>query len=351
MPTRSIKPIENKRHRVQHNYHDYSQDTPPRVIDNALSQNEAFSATSTLFKRGSPLKKFPIKLHELLEQAEADGFSDIISWKIHGRAFAVHNAKEFMVRIMPLHFQQSKIRSFFRQLNLYGFLRITEGPDRGAYYHERFLRGMPFLAARISRQKVKGTQVKGLPSPETEPDFFSMPFVMRTSSLPSVVGMETPSVNPEGFMLLSCPSHPVCNSENNIVKSTSVHLLPHTKKTSREGKSTDCGLSSLILNAYGNNTLQDGGGLGNALFDMIPCESSLSDFSLFDDENSCMSMLQMPNSPDEFINNASDALFEAIWFYDGSSLQEKVDPIDESTQFYSWQECKLLCALLQGTST
>lgn len=35
--------------------------------------------------------------------------------------------------------------SFSRQLNLYGFLRITTGTDYGAYYHELFLRGRPDL--------------------------------------------------------------------------------------------------------------------------------------------------------------------------------------------------------------
>jgi HSF-type DNA-binding len=46
--------------------------------------------------------------------------------------------------------------SFQRQLNLYGFKSMSQGPDKGGYYHELFLRGRPDLAARITRQKFKG---------------------------------------------------------------------------------------------------------------------------------------------------------------------------------------------------
>jgi HSF-type DNA-binding len=35
---------------------------------------------------------------------------------------------------MPLHFRMSRYSSFQRQLNLYDFQRITEGPDKGAYH-------------------------------------------------------------------------------------------------------------------------------------------------------------------------------------------------------------------------
>lgn len=63
--------------------------------------------------------------------------------------FAVHNQKEFSTRVISLHFNQGKVTSFFRQLNLYGFVRITQGRDKGAYYHERFLRGKRSLAKMI----------------------------------------------------------------------------------------------------------------------------------------------------------------------------------------------------------
>lgn len=72
------------------------------------------------------------------------------------------------------YFKQNKLTSFQRQLNLYGFNRLTRGPDASGYYHEYFLRDREYLAKRMIRQRIKGTKIKGAASPEAEPDFYSM---------------------------------------------------------------------------------------------------------------------------------------------------------------------------------
>jgi HSF-type DNA-binding len=88
----------------------------------------------------------------------------------------VHDAKEFVDDVMPKYFHQSKLTSFQRQLNLYGFQRLTrDGPDAGGYYHELFLRGKQFLCKNMTRTKVKGTGFKAASSPNSEPDFWRMP--------------------------------------------------------------------------------------------------------------------------------------------------------------------------------
>lgn len=76
------------------------------------------------------------------------------------------------------YFRQSKLTSFQRQLNLYGFARLTRGADSGGYYHELFLRGKEFLCKRMTRTKVKGTRFKAASSPDQEPDFYKMPPVV-----------------------------------------------------------------------------------------------------------------------------------------------------------------------------
>jgi hypothetical protein len=88
------------------------------------------------FNRSSA-KTFPEKLHVLLTLAETDNnLHSIISFSPHGRAFLVHNIKRFCDETAPLHFQRlGQWKSFTRQLNLYGFIRIPHGPDAGAYYH------------------------------------------------------------------------------------------------------------------------------------------------------------------------------------------------------------------------
>ena len=71
------------------------------------------------------------------------------------------------------YFKQSKMTSFQRQLNLYGFMRKTDGTDRGSYYHELFLRGRPDLAKIMVRTRVKGDCKR---RPMAEPDFYKMPY-------------------------------------------------------------------------------------------------------------------------------------------------------------------------------
>lgn len=114
----------------------------------------------------------------MLEKVRSLGFLDIVSWCPHGRAFTVHDPKSFVTAVMPIFFRQTKLSSFQRQLNLYGFCRITTGRGKGSYYHEYFLRGKPLCSHHMVRIKVKGTGVRTASSPETEPDLFSMPSVL-----------------------------------------------------------------------------------------------------------------------------------------------------------------------------
>ena len=88
---------------------------------------------------GDNRTNFPRRLHGMLEEADHNGTSYVVSWQPHGRSFRVHYPKDFIEHIMPKVFRQSKWSSFQRQLNLYGFMRITDGPDKGAYYHPKFL--------------------------------------------------------------------------------------------------------------------------------------------------------------------------------------------------------------------
>uniref|UniRef100_A0A7R9Z7U9 HSF-type DNA-binding domain-containing protein n=1 Tax=Pseudictyota dubia TaxID=2749911 RepID=A0A7R9Z7U9_9STRA len=100
----------------------------------------------------------------------------IVSWLPHGRAIKVHEPKDFVKKVLPKYFRQTKLTSFQRQLNVYGFTRLIHGPDRGAYYHPRFLRGRRSLCYSIARVSIKGTGVRTttLIFPEQEPDFYRM---------------------------------------------------------------------------------------------------------------------------------------------------------------------------------
>lgn len=128
--------------------------------------------------RGGVTEPFPEKLHRMLLEIEKDGNGHVISFFPHGRAFGIHDTEKFEEKIMPKYFKQSRLSSFQRQLNLYGFTRIVSGPDAGGYYHELFLKGRPALCIHmrrvgipkgVDRRKVKTTVVN-----KKEPDFYSM---------------------------------------------------------------------------------------------------------------------------------------------------------------------------------
>lgn len=135
--------------------------------------------------RGGVAEPFPEKLHRMLIEAEASGRGDIVSFYSHGRGFGIHDPEKFVEEILPEYFKQSKLNSFLRQLNLYGFVRIQSGPDSGGYYHELFLKDRPRFSRYMRRV---GVPVKGEDRRKSknaavqlgpEPDFYDMMAVRR----------------------------------------------------------------------------------------------------------------------------------------------------------------------------
>jgi hypothetical protein len=123
--------------------------------------------------KGGVTTPFPWKLHDMLDNMDKEGKHSVVTWQPHGRAFMVHKPKEFVDQIMHHYFNQTKYASFQRQLNLYGFSRLSHGPDKGAYFHMAFVRGSRNLCRSMIRQKIKGTKVRRSLSPEEEPNFYA----------------------------------------------------------------------------------------------------------------------------------------------------------------------------------
>lgn len=84
---------------------------------------------------------FPVKVYEMLENAEEKQFSHIVSWNESGTGFMVHDKDHFTKEIVPHYFNLTKYKSFQRQLSLYGFQRVTVGPNKGLRYHEKLRKG------------------------------------------------------------------------------------------------------------------------------------------------------------------------------------------------------------------
>ena len=122
-----------------------------RAIQSAIQSIPDFNSSST--PNMSVVGNFPEVLYEMLINAEKEGHESIISFFSHGRAFAVHDTNRFVKELMPRYFlNMGKIASFQRQLNLYGFKRISDGPDNGGYWHRKFLNGRRDLVIYLKRK-------------------------------------------------------------------------------------------------------------------------------------------------------------------------------------------------------
>lgn len=118
---------------------------------------------------------FPLRLFALLTTLEKEGQDDIMGWQCHGRAFKIRDRKRLEEEILPKYMGAMKASSLMRQLNIYGFIRISSGADCGSYYHEKFLRHREFLLFDIRRTQKKGTGARLRANPDDEPDFKSFP--------------------------------------------------------------------------------------------------------------------------------------------------------------------------------
>jgi len=114
-----------------------------------------------------------LRIHEMLEEANREGFDHIVSWQPHGRAFKIHSLDEFSEKIMPRYFETKKWKSFQRWLNAWGFVRHCEGKDRGAYYHRYFVRGVVVsLVKKLTREEMLKS-MEGWPAPGEVPNFYN----------------------------------------------------------------------------------------------------------------------------------------------------------------------------------
>lgn len=91
---------------------------------------------------------FPAALFDILADPNLD---DVIAWLPHGRSWKIHDMTKFNESVLSSYFNQSKYTSFVRQVNGWGFRRVTVGTEANTYYHELFLRGRVSAAVALLR--------------------------------------------------------------------------------------------------------------------------------------------------------------------------------------------------------
>mmetsp|Transcript_16169 Transcript_16169/g.26280 ORF Transcript_16169/g.26280 Transcript_16169/m.26280 type:complete len:724 (+) Transcript_16169:413-2584(+) len=107
-------------------------------------------------------KQFPWRLHEMLDLVEREGLEEIVSFLPDGRSFKVHDPSRFEHGLMKRCFNQTRYKSFQRQLNLWGFERHNDPvfKIKGTYSHPWFIRGRKDLTPLIVRVGAAGNRFK-----------------------------------------------------------------------------------------------------------------------------------------------------------------------------------------------
>ena len=136
--------------------HPQEEDLKPVVVVSEVGRTQERSSdgddnASSFFDSLSYSKTFPGKLFLILKDAEKYGH--IVSWSDNGKSWKVHDAGMLEKEVMPNFFDMTKFSSFLRQINGWGFRRISIGPDRNAYYHEQFQRNQPEAVKNMRRRK------------------------------------------------------------------------------------------------------------------------------------------------------------------------------------------------------
>jgi hypothetical protein len=124
---RNNSPIKNSANRVVP-----TSDSTTGYTDYALVTQVKENCGASDSRQTSTNSAFPVTLHALLSEVEQGGIESIVRWCPHGRSILVRDQQAFEKCILPKWFRQKKYSSFQRQLNLYGFQRVTHGFDKGA---------------------------------------------------------------------------------------------------------------------------------------------------------------------------------------------------------------------------
>ncbi|KAL7461299.1 hypothetical protein ACHAXS_001731, partial [Conticribra weissflogii] len=147
-------------------------------------------------------RSFPIVLHEILSRSEE--FGEAICWLPHGRAWKILRDDLLVENVLPIFFNHKSRASFLRQVNNWNFKRVLHGPDENAYYHEKFLRGLPhvsFLMKQSQSERRKNPSAKKSDHSivsrmlDIPPDFYA---ITKEHPLPDACAFR-PSLSSTGF--------------------------------------------------------------------------------------------------------------------------------------------------------
>ncbi|GAA5958884.1 hypothetical protein JCM21900_002267 [Sporobolomyces salmonicolor] len=147
--------MELRRRTSEKRYRESMSDEEEAEDGEQLALPDSSSQRSGTSKGG--MAAFVYKVYDMLENPAVQA---LISFSEDGKAFEVHNIVDFSAEVLPKYFKHSNFSSFVRQLNMYGFRKVSKGPRppkeadllNWEFRHPIFERGRRDLLYTIKRR-------------------------------------------------------------------------------------------------------------------------------------------------------------------------------------------------------
>ncbi|KAJ8983523.1 hypothetical protein NQ317_012014 [Molorchus minor] len=109
---------------------------------------------------GENTTNIPAFLGKLWKMVNDPSTDHLICWSPAGNSFVIQNQAHFWYELLPLYYKHNNMSSFVRQLNMYGFHKMStvengtmdSDKDEIQFYHPYFQKGQPGLLRMIKRK-------------------------------------------------------------------------------------------------------------------------------------------------------------------------------------------------------
>ncbi|GLV45116.1 Heat shock factor [Carabus blaptoides fortunei] len=128
-----------------------------KIVENQDNfENKLTNMRPTATNIGANVPAFLSKLWKMVNDPETD---QLISWSPGGHSFIIQNEAQFWYNLLPIYYKHNNMSSFIRQLNMYGFHKISSenggmdcDKDEIKFFHPFFQQDQPNLIKHIKRK-------------------------------------------------------------------------------------------------------------------------------------------------------------------------------------------------------
>ncbi|XP_018573160.1 heat shock factor protein isoform X2 [Anoplophora glabripennis] len=109
---------------------------------------------------GENTANIPAFLGKLWKMVNDPATDHLICWSPAGNSFIIQNQAQFWYELLPLYYKHNNMSSFVRQLNMYGFHKMSTvengtmdaDKDENQFYHPYFQKDQPEILVNIKRK-------------------------------------------------------------------------------------------------------------------------------------------------------------------------------------------------------